>query len=251
MPRRSFDGSALYVGKQTAINPSIPETLHKEVPVTELLVEHVDLKEREKQIDHRGIETKPFEPIFHPQYNRLYSTLRTEADWRYTVDNYAAGNFTTIANATVSTAVTLTVTQDHKRLSEWPNGVQLYLVVRQCAVSPTTATFATVGSVDLRYQDSIGGQLIPLGVMLNNTNFNQGYVTLIPTPITDPGVINVGNILAFLNTGATVGTYLWQISFSYAYLLPTDEPHQFGPKAKGGDIHVNGSTAHTRINTVG
>jgi hypothetical protein len=105
----------------------------------------------------------------------------------------------------------------------------MYLVIRSFAIAPSTASFATAGSIDLYYQDTIGGQTVPLACIINNAAFSmEDCCILIPTPITDPGQLSnaIGNIQAILSAAGTVGVYIWQIAFSLAYLLPTTKPYE-------------------------
>lgn len=197
----------------TTLPPTAPIQV-REVPVTELLLQKAEFH------DQRPLMVKHPQLIRKVDLNKMYGTLRTENGWRYIIDNFAKGTVTTIANQTVSAAVALILTPNW-RLEQWPGATQMFLVIRQFALSPQTATFATAGTIDIIYQDTIGGQQIPLGDMLNNASLNSDMVRLIPTPITDPNVTAIGNLLVTLNTGATVGVYNWQLSFSGAYLLPS------------------------------
>jgi hypothetical protein len=170
--------------------------------------------------DDRPRAHKPkLEKALEPQLNRIYDSLRTTQAWRYTSDNLATGVITTIANTQVAAPCTLLVPLD-VRLSRWPGAVQMYLVLRSFSMAPQTATIATVEVLDCLYQDTVGGQLVALGDFLNNSSINVSPQVLIPTPITDPGVKTVGNLLITLATGGTPGTYNFQVGYSYAYLLP-------------------------------
>lgn len=245
MHRRSFDGAGLFTGKRGIHVPNVPEPDKKEIPAQEPVP---DLIHKPEHKDTRPIEYKPHQPIFEPRYNVLYGSLRTEGGWRYAIDNYANGTVLTVANATTVVAVKLTLALDHKRLSEWPNATQLFLCIRNFSLAPQAAP-TTAGVIDVQYQDTIGGQLIPIGDMVSNSQMNIGLTTLIPTPITDPGILTVGNLLFFLNTGATVGTLNWQMAFSYAYMLPANEPNH-ATHTKGGPTHVRGSHVHSGINNL-
>jgi hypothetical protein len=176
--------------------------------------------------DERLRAIKPhIEKALEPQLNKIYDSLRTTQAWRYTSDNLATGVITTIANVQVATPVTLLVPLD-VRLSRWPGAVQMYLVLRSFSMAPQTAVIATVEALDCLYQDTVGGQLVALGDFLNNNSINVSPQVLIPTPITDPGVKTVGNLLVTLATGGTPAAYNYQIGFSYAYLLPEIHGYQ-------------------------
>lgn len=237
--RRGFDGANLWYGKRGTITPAIPTPDKKEHPVVEELVEKPeDIKHAEEQAAKiSGVDVKPLDYFYHPEYNILYGSLRTEGGWRYTVDNIATGNVTTIAGATVTSAVSLAIAP-FTRISQWPGAVQAYLVVRHFCVAPSTATFTTAGELEIQYVDSIGGFIIPMADIINNQSFNSlDNSILIPTPITDPSVKAIGTLNFTLSSGATVGTYLWQMGFAYAYLLPAPEPKQ-GARPRSTDIHV-------------
>lgn len=237
--RRGFDGANLWYGKRGTIVPAIPLPDKKEKPVVEELVEKpepIDIAERETA-KISGVDVKPLEYFYHPEYNILYGSLRTEGGWRYTIDNIATGTVTTIAAQTVASAVSLTI-PPFTRISQWPGAVQAYLVIRHFCVAPSTASFATAGELEIQYVDSIGGFIVPMADIINNQSFNSlDNSILIPTPITDPSVKAVGTLNFALSSGATVGTYLWQMGFAYAYLLPAPEPKQ-GARPKSTNVHV-------------
>ena len=203
--------------------PAIPKPEPKEYPAVEHLVTPPHGHDARPEV------IKPFENVPRPQFNRLYGSLRVENGWQDVIDNYAKGTLTTVAATLVQSPVTLGLTSPETRLLRWPGAVQLYLAIRSFGMAPTTATFATAGSIDIYYQDLIGGQIIPLGCLPSNDEINLPNINLlIPTPITDAGALAnpIGNIQATLNSGATVGAYIWQIAFSYAYLLPTTKPYE-------------------------
>lgn len=237
--RRGFDGANLWYGKRGTIVPAIPLPDKKEHPVVEELIEKpeaVDIAERETA-KISGIDVKPLDYFYHPEYNVLYGSLRTDGGWRYTIDNIATGNVTTVAAATTPSVVKLAIAP-FTRISQWPGAVQAYLVIRRFSIAPSTATFTTLGEIEIQYVDLIGGFIIPIGDMINSGQINAiDTDIIIPTPITDPSVTNVGTLNFALSTGATVGTYLWQMGFSYAYLLPASEP-KAGARPKTTDIHV-------------
>lgn len=237
--RRGFDGANLWYGKRGTIVPAIPMPDRKENLAVEELVtkpEKIELAEREAA-KISGIDVKPLEYFYHPEYNILYGSLRTEGGWRYTIDNIATGNVTTIAGAVTASPVSLAI-PPFTRISQWPGAVQAYLVIRHFCVAPSTATFATAGELEVQYVDSIGGFIIPLADIINSQSFNSlDNTILIPTPITDPSVKAVGTLNFALSAGATVGTYLWQMGFAYAYLLPAPEPKQ-GARPRSTNVHV-------------
>jgi hypothetical protein len=107
-----------------------------------------------------------------------------------------------------------------------PFGFGTSLVAQKSATTPVvtvnyTPTFATGNALDILYQDLIGGQVIPLGEYPSNTPVNViNSDIIIPTPITDPSVTLVGNLLIKLDTTGEANTFNYQISFSGAYLLP-------------------------------
>lgn len=203
-------------------NPFTPRPEPKEIADTEELV-------TPKHIHHERVKViKPYENVMTPQYNELYGTLRTIGGWEKVVDNYANGSFTTVAGAQVLTDVNFALTQTEVRLSRWPGAISMYLCIRSFSCALSTATLATLGSLDLYYQDTIGGQIIPLCSMISNGSYQSNDMAiLIPTPITDAGMIgdDIGQLQANLSAGATVGTYVFQIAFSYAYLMPTKKPY--------------------------
>lgn len=193
------------------------ETTHLEKdPFNKQLIDPIN------HTDTRPLALKRRMPVLEPEYNTLYGTGRSEGDWRYFVDNYAVGTLTTSANATVTTAVTLTLAPNW-RLSQWPAAINLYLCIRKFSMAPQSA-ITTVGAIDVQYNDLIGGQLIPMGDFVSSSSIAYDVDTIIPTPITDPGITAVGNLLVKLSgTTPTTSVYNWQIAFSGVYLLPSLE----------------------------
>lgn len=203
--------------------PFVPKPEHKEMPVVEHLITPAHGH------DTRPAVIKPYDNVMRPQLNRLYGSLRVEDGWQWQIDNYAKGGVTSVAAATVAANVTLAQTAQETRLLRWPGAVQMYLAIRSFGLALSTATLATAGSLDVYYQDTIGGQIIPLGSIANNDELNLTNVNiLIPTPITDAGALNlpIGQVQVTLSAGATVGTYIYQIAYAYVYLLPTTKPYE-------------------------
>lgn len=197
-------------------NPFIPKPEAKEQPNTERLVHPHPMQPPHIMKDDI--------PILVPNYNKLYDSWRTTQGWRYGGDAYANSTVTTVAGTTVAVDVDLTLPANYQgniwRLSQWPGGTQLFPFVRRFSLAPQTATFATVGEIDVVYVDEQGNP-IAIGTFANNAAYpNQGIDVLMPGPIIDSGQQAMGTLLFTLNTGATVGTYSWQLTFSAAYLLP-------------------------------
>jgi hypothetical protein len=213
-------------------NPYIPKPERKEIPVVEELV-----NPRPAQAPHM---MKQDVPILVPNYNRLYDTYRTTQGWRYSADGYANGTVTTVAGSAVLVPVKLTLPTNTQspnwRLEQWPGGTLLYLVVRAFFMGPQTATFATAGEIDVVFIDQFGNTA-PLGVVPNNGFYTFSSDTIMPGPVTDTGQqSSLGNLSFTLNTGATVGTYSWQMAFGVAYLLPALKGYDV--KRIGEDHHV-------------
>jgi hypothetical protein len=197
------------------INPYIPKPERKEQPVEEELVQ---------EPIHIPTRVQADIPLLVPNFNKFYDSYATTQGWRYSSDEYANGSVTTIANQTVNVVVNLTVPANTQgpiwNLKKWPGGTLLYPVVRFFSLGPTTATFATQGAISVIFYDQFGNPT-PLGVLANNAFFQQSFQTIMPGAITDTGQqINIGTLSFTLNSGATVGTYNWQMAFSAAYLIP-------------------------------
>lgn len=256
MYRRSFDGNNLFMGKPTKgqSNPAIPTPEHKEIPVTEQLtaVETIpppeELERHARHIDTRLLETKPYHPIREAKLNELYSTMRTGGDWRYCIDNYAIGQFTTIAGATIQVPVTMAIALDNKRLMQWPGSTQLYLCLRAYSQTPVVKTIATVVGMTTIFQDN-SGMGVPVMASLSDTPQNYSSIVLFPSPIVDAGILTVGNLLVKLDATGTPVTYEYMIGFSYAYLMATDTPYERATVTKGGPLYVDGAKADSR-NTI-
>jgi len=198
-------------------NPFIPKPVHKEIPNTEELI-HDPPQHAAPHVLKQDI------PVLVPNYNYLYDTLRSRDAWENSADGYANGTVTTVAGSLVTSPVVLTLPANTQspnwRLQQWPGGTLLYLFIRSFSMGPQTATFATQGEIDVVFIDQFGNPA-PLGVIPNNSFFNETPGVLLPSPITDSGQqTRLGNLSCTLNAGATVGTYSWQMGFSCAYLLP-------------------------------
>jgi hypothetical protein len=197
------------------INPFIPKPARKEEPVVEKLVQ---------EPHHIPIAMQQDVPIKVPNYNDFYDSFGTRQGWRYAGDAYASGSVTTVANQAVLVTVSLTEPTNTQgpiwNLKKWPGGTLLYPVVRLFSLGPITAVFATQGAISVVFYDQFGNP-IPLGVLPNNNFTTEGMHVIMPSPITDAGQqANIGQLSFTLNTGATVGTYNWQMGFCAAYLLP-------------------------------
>jgi hypothetical protein len=257
MYRRPVSDTNLFVGKphKGQSNPAIPEVEDKEIAVSEKLTqidvlptpEEIERVAREhwKTVDKRLLESKPYHPIMVPKLNELYSTLRTGGDWRYCIDNYAIGQFTPVAGATIQVPVTMAIALDNKRLSQWPGSTQLYLCMRAYAHTPVVQTLATVVGMTVIFQDN-SGMGVPVGANLSNVPQNTQNLILFPSPIVDAGMLTVGNLLVKLEATGTVTTYDYMLAFSYAYLMASDTPYERPIDTKGGPLYVSGSKSDTR-----
>lgn len=218
-------------------NPFIPKPAKREEPSPELLTH--------ESTEHRlPIPMKQDVPMLFPNFNDLYDTYRSRGAWRYSADGYANGTITTVANTAVSTAVSLTLPANTQspnwRLEQWPGGTLLYLVIRYFSIGPQTASFATAGAITCVFVDQFGNN-VPLGVVPNNNFFSSSTITIVPGAITDSGQqVNLGQLVATLNSGATVGTYAWQIGFSVAYLIPAIKGYKL--ERIGNDTNRYGGT---------
>jgi hypothetical protein len=199
-------------------NPFVPKPQPKEEPVREELVHDPPPHAIAPHTLKQDI------PFLVPNYNTLYDSLRTKQGWRYSADAYANGTVTTVAGTLVTVPVVLTLPSNTQspnwRLQQWPGGTLLYLFVRKFSMGPQTASFVTQGEIDTVFVDQFGNPL-PLGIIPNNTFYNDSIHAFLPSPLTDTGQQDeIGDISFTLNSGATVGTYSWQMSFSAVYLLP-------------------------------
>lgn len=170
------------------------------------------------------------------RYNRLYDTLRTEQAWRYMADVSFYSTFTTSVG---SVQIPITLSQPlNLRIKQWPGSTQAFLVLRTFSCAPQAASLTTLGAIDIQFQAS-GGYSVPLGDFGSFGNINVNYQTIIPQPLTDSGMTNLGTLIVALSTGASTATYYFQMGFSMAYLLPTMEPWE--PEEKGendeSDMH--------------
>jgi hypothetical protein len=183
---------------------------------------------------HRDVKAlRDIKPPQHlvPRYNTLYGTLRTEQGWRFTTDNWANGTLQTSLTLPVQADINMNLTQN-ARTSQWPGGVQYYLVIRFFGIAPQTSQ---AGSIECVYFDD-SGYPVPLGEFLANAGGNQNYDHIIPSPIADPSNQDVGILQVTLNGGVTTAPLLnWMLGFSYAYLLPSR--HGYDLKPEGAFMH--------------
>ena len=119
-------------------------------------------------------------------------------------------------------------------------GFQTSLVAQKSATTPVVTVEYTPsvlgGCIDILYQDTIGGQIIPFGEYndlqaCNNLDIN----ILIPTPITDTQVQTIGNLLFSLDTNGQSGNINWQLGVSAAYLIPQLHAYKIEEKAQEFD----------------
>jgi hypothetical protein len=96
------------------------------------------------------------------------------------------------------------------------------LWAQKSATTPVVSAGVTIPAVAVEYlfQDT-SGNTIPLGESLNQVGLSFNVSTLLPSPITDPGTVQVGTLSVNIinNPGAGI-TYNYAIGFSLAYLLP-------------------------------
>lgn len=253
MYRRILDDRSLFMGKKIAGHqkPAIDVPEEKEVLNTEVLtlvgsiptpeVEH----EHMRRIDERLVEMKPHHAIRDVKFNELYGTTRGAGDWRYLVDNYAIGQFTTIAGATIQVPVTMQIALDNKRLMQWPGSTQLFLCLRSYAQTPIVKTLTTPVGMTTIFQDN-AGMGVPVMATISDTPQNMTSIILFPSAITDSGILTVGNLLVKLDPTGTTATYDYMLAFSYAYMVATETPYEHPKQTKGGPLHVTGSKADSR-----
>jgi hypothetical protein len=131
----------------------------------------------------------------------------------------ASGTITSVVNQTVAVPVTLSA-DPHWRLEQWPGAVQVYLAIRFFGIVPQAAP-TTVTGISVTFQDQ-GGNSAPLGEFVNSVGGNNyNGLTIMPSPITDPGQLQVGSLAVTLpNIATSTATYHWSIGFSAVYLLP-------------------------------
>ena len=156
-----------------------------------------------------------------PTFNELYDSLRTTKAWRYLSDNYASGTIATTAGSAVLTAVSLGTTAKQYRLSQWPDGIQVYLAIRFFGIAPQVVP-ATVGNIECLFIDN-SGNTTPLGEFMSNSGGNLHPTAIIPKSITDPGETSVGKLSVQLSSSSSTATYNWSFGFSYVYLLPAEK----------------------------
>lgn len=211
MVRRHHVESNIFTGKYSPhVSPDRPEA------VTEKELEEQLTQPARKQ-DKRLRLYKEREKVLSPDYNKMYGSDRTIGGWRYCIDDWATGTVTTIANTAVAASVALAI-RPNLRLSQWPGAVNAYMVLRWFSIAPQSA-IGTVGVVDVVLVTNEGIN-IPLCDIVSNSSANLDRQVLIPVPITDPNVTNIGNIIVTLTgTAPTTSVYSYQLGVSYAYLL--------------------------------
>jgi len=222
------------------------QKMHKFDPfkaqVAERLTRHQEMLEQMASTTER-IHARVFREERHlfPKLNILYDTLRTPNGWRYMADAAAKGTITTTVNAIVQVPVVL-LKQPLLRLSQWPNAVQVHLVVRFFGMAPQTVPTANAGLEAIFYDNF--GNIVPLGEFLSQTAFGSVYDHILPTPVTDslssgsPSQEPAGNegpqvgYLAVFNSNlaSSSGTFNWSMSFSLAYLLPSAAAYELRPE---------------------
>jgi len=196
-------------------------------------------------MDERLIAQKPYHAVREPKYNVLYGTTRSPGDWRYIIDNYAIGQFTTVANATIQVPITMQIVLDNKRLMQWPGSTQLFLCLRSYAHAAIVRNLATSVGMTVIFQDN-SGMGVPLGATESDIPMSLQSEILFPSAITDSGILTVGNLIVRLEATGTTATYDYMLAFSYAYMIASDTPYERIRDTKGGLLHVPGSDVDTR-----
>lgn len=202
MSNRYGDIADKFVGKRA--NPSSPQPQHKEKPDTENLIRHTE----HEKLPHHIEEVKPLIPHRKPHFNVLYGSLGTENGWRYTIDNYATGSFTSGAvNVPVLTPVTLAQAQTWK-LMQWPGAVNMYLCLRRFSIAPYQVSDipssvevqipATAGALTVTNQPGVLVSAVVTATGASALTFQDG----------------AGNIIGEVLSSATVGQ---EISFNNAF----------------------------------
>ncbi len=166
-----------------------------------------------------------------PRLNSLYDSLRTPQAWRYMADAAAKGTLTTVLASTVSSNVVL-LTPPNLRMEQWPNGVQVHLVIRFFGIMPQNNPSVQAGMECIFFDN--GGNAVPLGEFLSQSGGNSIYDHIMPTPITDTGgsssasgaqpngpQVGILQVTVPSNTSGATQVYSWSMSFSFAYLLPS------------------------------
>lgn len=205
-----------FLGRLHQYLPGIPKPAEKEDPAVEQLTHAHFIP------DHRPQAEKPKVHNLIPRYNTLYGTDRVEGSWRNLIDNVASGTFTTAGSGTALRVPVKLANEPKWRLDQWPGAVNLYLCIRQFSVGVNlTAPAVTLGSILCSFEDP-AGRVIPLGMFISNTAFNQDDIDmLIHTPITDPNNQNVGTLIfQIAAVGITSTNYSYQMAFSGAYMIP-------------------------------
>jgi hypothetical protein len=158
--------------------------------------------------------------IHHIRYNTLYDSLRTTQAWRYRADVHADGFITSIPGGAAQALITLNEVPN-LRLSRWPGGVQCYYCLSFFSICPLAPTLGGTGGTALHVFDG-SGQSYPLGTFPGNTAYTNSLGILLPNTIVDPGDKRVGTLLLEEDASGAAISYTFQMAFSIAYLLPTD-----------------------------
>lgn len=155
-----------------------------------------------------------------PRYTRLYDTLRSREAWRYTADVRIPGTITPVTATDTANAVTLPNNLGFitNRLSQFPGGIALFLVVRHFSCAPVAVT--ATGECSWYFED-IYQNLVPLtDIPASAAGSGQSLPAVCPSPLTDSGLTTLGKIHVVGNTIASAAAYFYQLGFSFAYQLP-------------------------------
>ena len=157
-----------------------------------------------------------------PDLNVLYDSQRTPNAWRYTADlSIPILNQSVVAGVNTITIVTPTGQPPNWRLSQWPNGIQLYMVVSGYGFSQRAAV-GTIGTIIHQFQPNAGPAVCIAMSQTNSPGIDFVGDVLVPFPVVDPSNPTIGNLILTLSPGgASTITADMFINISAAYLLPS------------------------------
>lgn len=190
---------------------------------------------QKKQIEEKPLEPEQEEeqhvPRLHlpdrmrrPRFGQLYDDLPTTQGWRY-LAQYVFDLTNLTCPASPATLITPLTIQNGPPLAleQWPGAARCYMTLVMATIGRTT----TPGSAAMFhiYIQINNGLVVPIGLYFNTTNNGQGASVytqdlIFPTPITDPGNPNIGNLIVTSTSGTTALAFDAQVILSPTYFLP-------------------------------
>ena len=156
-------------------------------------------------------------------FNQLYNSLRSR-DVLDSISDFTITGTATLTNAAVNTiAINMPLYARPINIQKWPDGTQYYFMIRIFSIMPTTA--GAVGDWQSTFVDS-AGNVVALGDINAATGIISQPGVVCGSPLTDPGIQNVGSLVVNWLGGAAPVTIGYTIGLSLIFLKPASQQYE-------------------------